>query len=134
MAASAGQSACERSDAAHARFPRTMVIGMAPGAGFRRELNVRKIPSSTESSSFRQCVQPTIEKRLGCAARAPSALDIGRNWTCGAHEQIGQWHIDPVAHEPSHTRGVVTFPDRVDRQVASDGGEKSLTILDEGGI
>jgi proteic killer suppression protein len=29
MAASAGQNASERSDAAHARFPRTTVIGMA---------------------------------------------------------------------------------------------------------
>jgi hypothetical protein len=52
MAASAGQSASKRSDTAHARLSRTTVIGMAMGPGFRRELNERKIPSSTESSSL----------------------------------------------------------------------------------
>src|SRR5687767_11012183 len=34
------------------RLPRTTVIGMAMGPGFRRELNERRIPSSTESSSL----------------------------------------------------------------------------------
>ena len=52
MDASAGRSACKRSDTAQTRLPRTTVIGMAMEPGFRRALNERRIPSSTESSSL----------------------------------------------------------------------------------